>query len=174
LLLQDFNNTIDSWLETLEQYSYDKFIIKPDRESWSLGQVFMHLVNEMQYYITEIESCLQHNDNASEKMKEQAVNLFAINAFPDERMKGEPGSTSKIQQPSGKSQLQAEMIEIRSRMNQLWVDISRNESNGKTMHPGLGYFNAREWFQFAEVHLRHHLRQKARIEEYLLKSRFQN
>ncbi len=167
MLLQEFNKTFDIWLETLEQYSPDNLIIKPDSESWSLGQVFMHLINEMQYYITQIEASLQHNENVSEKMKEPAVNMFANNAFPDERIKGDPGSTSKIQQPTVKSQLEAEMKEIKSRMNELWADISRNENNGKTMHPGLGYFNAREWFQFAEMHLRHHLRQKRRIEEYL-------
>ncbi len=102
MLLQEFNKTFDIWLETLEQYSPDYLIIKPDRESWSLGQVFMHLINEMQYYITQIEACLQHNDNTSGKMKEPAVNMFANNAFPDERIKGDPESTSKIQQPTRK------------------------------------------------------------------------
>ena len=27
---------------------------------------------------------------------------------------------------------------------------------GKTKHPGLNYFTAKEWLQFAEMHLRHH------------------
>jgi hypothetical protein len=47
------------------------------------------------------------------------------------------------------------------------VTILKSPFHGKTKHPGLGFFNANEWLQFAEMHLRHHLKQKERIEEFL-------
>jgi hypothetical protein len=40
-------------------------------------------------------------------------------------------------------------------------------STGKSRHPGLGYFNAGEWLRFIEMHMRHHLRQKERIDAFL-------
>jgi hypothetical protein len=40
---------------------------------------------------------------------------------------------------------------------------------GKTKHPGSNYFTAKEWLQFAEIHLRHHLKQKKRIDDFFEK-----
>ena len=34
---------------------------------------------------------------------------------------------------------------------------------GKTQHPGLGFLDALEWYQYTEMHMRHHIRQKDRI-----------
>jgi len=45
--------------------------------------------------------------------------------------------------------------------------ISSNQPKGKSKHPGLGYFSAEEWLQFAEMHFRHHLTQKKLIDNYL-------
>ena len=52
-------------------------------------------------------------------------------------------------------------------MNDAAAQIENNKSRGKTKHPGFNYFNAIEWLQFAEMHLRHHLKQKERIEKNL-------
>jgi len=43
----------------------------------------------------------------------------------------------------------------------------KSSFHGKSKHPGLGFFSASEWFQFAEMHLRHHLKQKERIDRFL-------
>jgi hypothetical protein len=45
--------------------------------------------------------------------------------------------------------------------------ISKTLFKGKTKHPGLNYFTAKEWLQFAGMHLRHHLKQKKRIDDFL-------
>jgi hypothetical protein len=34
----------------------------------------------------------------------------------------------------------------------------------KVKHPRLGYLNAKQWLRFIEIHLNHHLKQLARIE----------
>jgi hypothetical protein len=52
-------------------------------------------------------------------------------------------------------------------MNTVATLISESQFNGKTKHPGLGYFSAKEWLQFANMHFRHHLRQKKRIDVFL-------
>ena len=52
-------------------------------------------------------------------------------------------------------------------MNGQVILMTARKYKGKTKHPGLGYFSAEEWLQFAEMHFRHHLRQKKRIDEFL-------
>ena len=165
MLIDQFNKTIDDWISLLDHYSFDELLKKPDPESWSLGQVYKHLVNETRYYISQVEECLETNDHAMEKMKVNGVTMLSNNAFPDMRIKGEPDSIAKIQQPASQAQLKQEMADLKIAMNNLWKRIIMSPAVGKTMHPGLGYFNAMEWFQFAEMHLRHHFRQKNRIEE---------
>jgi hypothetical protein len=169
MLIDHFNITIDGWIDALDHYSFSELLFKPDPDNWSLGQVYMHLLNETQYYISQIEYCLSHEENAKEKMKDAGAVMFANNSFPDERIKGDPGITSKIGQPASKEQLIQGMLALKDEMNKNWTLIVRNENNGKTRHPGLGYFNAIEWFQFAEMHLRHHFRQKIKIDKLLRK-----
>ena len=52
-------------------------------------------------------------------------------------------------------------------MKELAVILEKTKVIQKAKHPALGYLTADEWFQFCEIHLRHHLRQKARIEKEL-------
>jgi len=38
----------------------------------------------------------------------------------------------------------------------LSVKIDTAKTNGKTNHPGMGYLNAREWFELIELHFNYH------------------
>lgn len=159
-----FNKTINIWINALQSYDLNILVTKPDNENWSLGQVFLHLINETNYYIEQIVYCLSHYDNCSEPMSENAVLIFSKNEFPDERFKNEAQFSQNVPQPADKSVLLEQLLFIKNRLNSMWYKIMDNNNLGKTRHPGLGYFNAKEWFQFAELHLRHHLKQKNRIE----------
>ena len=52
-------------------------------------------------------------------------------------------------------------------MNDKALVMNGTVFNGKAKHPGLNYLNASEWLQFADMHMRHHLRQKKRIDDFL-------
>jgi len=162
----NFEKTIDSWINSLENYSYQELSVKPGPQSWSLLQVIMHLIRENKFYEIQIEECLNNNENIGEEMKKEAKAMFENNAFPDQRLKGYD-SGENLPLPANKEALEQQLLEMKNEMNLLWIKINNKAGNGKTGHPGLGYFNAKEWFQFAEMHLRHHLRQKARIDEFL-------
>jgi hypothetical protein len=163
--LTNLNETLDIWIAALQHYDFNTLITKPDSENWSLGQVFMHLIEETNYYIEQIEYCVSHSENRSEFMSEYSAQLFANNGFPDVRIKNDAPSVQNVAQPSNKSDLLEQLHSMKTQLNLLWNKMMDNKSSGKTKHPGLGYFNAQEWFQFAEFHLRHHLSQKRRIEE---------
>jgi hypothetical protein len=126
----------------------------------------MHLINETNYYIEQLKSSLNDNQNSSEKMSTTAKSMFSKNEFPDERVKNHPLISAKIQQPIDKLYLTREFKELKVKMNATWDRITVTAS-GKSKHPGLGYFTAQEWVQFADMHLRHHLRQKEWIDIFL-------
>ena len=164
--ISNFDKTIDTWINSLENYNYQELSAKPGAKSWSMLQVIMHLIRENKFYEKQIEECLCRNENSGEEMKKEAKAMFENNEFPDQRIKGSDLSEN-MPVPADKAALKQELLELKNEMNLLWIKINNKAGSGKTCHPGLGYFNAKEWFRFAEMHLRHHQRQKVRIDEFL-------
>ncbi len=57
MLIENFNKTIDTWIVALEQYDIEKLHARPNADSWSVGQVYMHLINEAEYYMEQMDAC---------------------------------------------------------------------------------------------------------------------
>jgi hypothetical protein len=166
MLIENFNRTIDIWINALERYDYTQLTTKPSPRSWSLGQVYMHLLDDTSYYIEQIQVCVVTNDHASDQASPAGKTMLFKNDFPDEMLEGSP-SNAYMPQPESKEQLMKDMLNLRTTMNNAATLISKSRFQGKTQHPGLAYFSANEWLQFADMHLRHHLRQKKRIDTFL-------
>ena len=166
MLIEDFNRTIDIWIKELENYGFIHLLAKPSPNSWSLGQVYMHLIDETNYYIKQIKICVSGNENVIEEASPDAKTMFYNNAFPDIVIEGAPAN-AYVPEPGNKEQLISCLMNLKDEINNVAILISKSPFKGKTKHPGLNYFNANEWFQFAEMHFRHHLRQKKRIDDLL-------
>ena len=165
-LIEDFKHTTDIWIQALAQYNFAQLYIKPSPESWSLGQVYMHLIDNTDYFIKQIKICLSTNDHAMEEASDGAKAMFLQNCFPDEMLDGPPSNTH-TPQPDSKERLMVDLMNLKDEITGVEILISNSACKGKTKHPGLQFFNANEWLQFAEMHLRHHLRQKKRIDSFL-------
>ncbi len=166
MLIDDLNQIIGTWTSELEKYNFAQLCAKPTPESWSLGQVYMHLMYDTTFYVYQINTCLSTNDYASEEASEAAKEMFLRNEFPDEVIEGAPDNIH-IPQPESAAYLKAGLIKLKNELNVLAKFISTTSFKGKTKHPGLGYFGASEWLQLADMHFRHHLRQKKRIDDFL-------
>lgn len=161
-----FHDTIEFWIQELDHYEYSQLCTKPSPTAWSLGQVAMHLIENTQYFFDEIKICINTNDNFDKHASAAATIMFSNNDFPDERIEGPP-SNQNTPQPESKEQLLRDLTDLKNEIRHMETLISTSHFKGKTKHPGLHYFSASEWFQFAEMHFRHHLRQKKRIEDFL-------
>jgi hypothetical protein len=164
-LLETFNLAINFWIGALEEYSFNQLCIKPPG-SWSIGQMYMHLLADTSFYLEQAKSCLNHSDHTTEEASPTAQTMFRNNAFPDIIIEGAP-SNAYIVQPESKEQLVKDLLNLKEEMNRVGALISQTAALGKTKHPGLGYFSAGEWLQFAGMHFRHHVRQKKRIDAFL-------
>lgn len=164
-----FSHIIDQWIVALGKYDYEETLIKPDKDSWSIGQLYMHLIFDTKFFIEQINTCTLSNDNAQESCTAFAKEIFDNNGFPDKKITG-AADNARIPQPITKLQLIEELIALRKEMTILAFIITGSKFNGKTKHPGLGYFSATEWYQFAIFHFNHHLRQRLRIDQFLGKA----
>jgi len=171
MLVENFKQGLDVWINQLENYDLKQLYAKPSPNSWSIGQVYMHLIENTDWFLEQAKICSSTNENANEEASPAGKAMLVINEFPDVVLEGPPENNA-TQQPESNGQLISDLKQLRDEISDLGKVIYASEFKGKTKHPGLGYFNAVEWFQFAEMHLRHHLRQKKRIDDFLKANTF--
>lgn len=166
MLIEDFNQTLDSWIKELDQYSFTQLLAKPSETSWSLGQMYMHLIDVTIDYFEEAQICASTNDNINKEATATGKAMLRNSEFPDEIIEGPP-SNADTPQPFSKKQIRDGLFQLKNELIKVKKLLAKNQLKGKTKHIGLGYFNANEWLQFAEMHFRHHLRQKKRLDGFL-------
>lgn len=166
MVIEEFNRTLDSWINGLESINFVQLCAKPSPNGWSLGQLSMHLLESTHYYLDQARRCASSDDHVQEEMTPEAKIMFRNNAFPDEIIEGPP-SNAATRQPTSREELIIDLFKLKEDINQVARLISSSSFKGKTKHPGLNSFNAREWLQFAEMHFRHHVKQKERIDAFL-------
>ena len=165
-LIHDFNNSVDHWIMELNQYNLKDLMRKPATNSWSLGQVYCHIILETTFFLQQVRICASTTENSTEEASAEAKAMFKENAFPDIALQGPP-SNNNVPQPDSIEDLREQLLSLKIEARLLVSLLQSEQSTGKTRHPGLNYFGATEWLQFAEMHLRHHFRQKARIDDFL-------
>lgn len=170
ILTRQFNETIGKWIGWLRDYSFEMLCREPEPASWSLGQVYVHIIDNTKYFVEQVKECSLNNVNGEKDMHEHAKAMFRNNAFPDMLIEGPP-SNLNVRQPQSKEELLQGLLLIKQDADKLMAVLNFSVPGGKTRHPGLLYFNALEWLQFADMHMRHHFRQKKRIDELLFASR---
>lgn len=154
---------VDHWLYHLDFYSLSQLRYKPDALSWSLGQLYLHLMFETTFYVNQIKVCLKTQENVKFEMNSEAKSMFANNSFPNIRIVGDSALSAKIPQPDNIDMLKKAFLKIKKDLQSFNKVVSDNGLQGKTKHPGLGYFTAINWLQFTEMHFRHHEKQRDRI-----------
>ncbi|HTK18015.1 MAG TPA: DinB family protein [Mucilaginibacter sp.] len=165
-LLQAFNETIQRWIDFLDDYTLYMLCQKPDDKSWSLGQVYTHITDDTAWFVEQMAAAMHTQADSEKEMHEHARKMLQKNAFPDIMIEG-PATNTYIRQPESKDEIRQKLLTIKAEVNDLYASFDPVKAIGKTRHPGLLYFNTLDWLQFAEMHLRHHFRQKKRIDEKL-------
>ncbi|HEY9001795.1 MAG TPA: DinB family protein [Mucilaginibacter sp.] len=163
-LLNSFNETIQKWIDFLDDYTLEMLCQKPDDNSWSLGQVYTHITDDTAWFAEQMAAAIQTNADSEKEMHENARIMLRNNSFPDMMIQG-PATGIYIKQPESKDEVKQKLLAIKTAVNNLYASFDPSKAIGKTRHPGLLYFNTLDWLQFAEMHLRHHLRQKDRIDK---------
>jgi hypothetical protein len=168
-ILSQFEKTAEIWLTSLSQYSEEQFAKKPDANSWSIGQVYSHLVNgTRRYQLQQVVQCLETRPTAGNLQKKLPGKLvFLLRSFPPMRVKVPPSETYTPKQPQNIEAIRIGLEELIIIMQATERKLSSASETSKTSHPAFGFLNAREWFQLIEMHFRHHLHQKKRLDSFL-------
>ena len=161
-----FEHTLNVFIEGLENDDETGFRKQENPDCWSLAQLYAHIIIDTNWYFDQLESCFGNTLNLDKNMHEEAKKILLQNSFPDIKIKGNsyiPVNDSIFINATKKD---LKLLLERSRV--LWKRINNENISGKAEHPGFSYLSPLEWYQFAEMHIRHHIHQKNEI-EYKLK-----
>ncbi|MFL5728880.1 MAG: DinB family protein [Cytophagaceae bacterium] len=166
-IYKKFLETAKYYLKELDFYGKNQFRYKPNEKDWSIGQLYDHLINgTYAYHFKQIENCLKKTGGSEKGDKKfKGRMLFFLKSFPSMRIKGVPSSVYTPGQPESPVKVKDELYRFIKSMQSYAKDIdAAGTLTYKVSHPSLGMLTALEWYTLVEMHFRHHLKQKARLD----------
>jgi hypothetical protein len=155
-------------LKELEYYGENQFKRKTAASSWTIGQLYHHLIQgTYDNHIKAIKDCLGHKNGTTMGGKSlRGIFLFTMGNYPSVKIKGKPDYVpAQIESPAKAKDM---MFGFLKEMQRLSVEIDkRGNDKYKVKHPKLGRLTAKEWYQLIAMHQKHHLDQKNRIDKIL-------
>jgi hypothetical protein len=164
MAVNDLSGTVGKCIDALSRYDLAALQHKYDPRKWSIGQLLMHVVESTSFFLDNVETCWRHQHHVDEPTSQTASLIFAADQMPDIDIVGPP-SNDLTPQPQSIQEIRESLLLLKERAGEIGLQLMKNPPSGKEKHPGLGYFDAGQWYHFADIHIRHHLRQLARLEK---------
>lgn len=180
--LRKFEETVSGYIRELDGTGLEQLLWKPAEDEWSLGQMFMHLIRSAQLMQLRNAALCLGPDGGPEVSRagktKPGEDLFKTGSFPPDRIRVPPSPQYTPPQPESKEQLVdglrdtvRRMVEIEpliaskfAPVTQVRLEPGKGIVRNTVLHPRFGGLNALEWFQLIEMHYRHHLLQKMRLD----------
>ncbi len=83
-----FDETITQWIDFLDQYTIDQLLEEPEPQSWSMGQVYIHLLDNSRRQLDQAKASLASGTDKEREMYEEAKVMFALGSFPNKQIQG--------------------------------------------------------------------------------------
>ena len=160
---------IEIYLEALNEYSEEQFQHKQNEDTWSIGQIYEHLLSSSyQLFFKKIDACLrqQHGSLEGEKNTD-GVKMFSYGSFPPIKIKVPEAWQGPPPVAKPKDSYPAALNQFLTDAYRKGEEVANDTAGYKTNHVVLGMLTAAEWYQLLEMHYRHHLRQKKELEHFL-------
>jgi hypothetical protein len=171
IVYEEFKPTAERWLSELAEYSPERFLRKPSEEEWSVGQLYQHLVvGTRRMHLRNVERCLTGEEVEEGEKNERGEMLFSTGSFPPVQIKVPASPEYTPAQPESVESVRASLASLVDEMAAARDRVASMPSLGKTLHRGFGLLDAAEWYELIEMHFRHHLRQKERLDAWLMES----
>ncbi|OPA75221.1 hypothetical protein BVG16_21720 [Paenibacillus selenitireducens] len=165
--LQQFKETVNHYLQELNNFTLEELKHQPNENEWSLGQMYLHLINSALYMqLRNIDDCMSTTAVTpvpTEGKSKDAIAVFELGSFPPIRIQVPPSPEYTPQQPESREQLIQGLKHVVSRMEEIEPRLAEAPLQNTVAHPRFGPLNALEWFKLTEMHYRHHLLQLERL-----------
>ncbi|MCU6711905.1 DinB family protein [Paenibacillus sp. J5C_2022] len=169
--LRKFEETANRYLLELNGFELEQLRLQPSENEWSLGQMYLHLINSALYMqLRNIDNCLTQEEDSAGSLPEKTKEGQAImerGQFPPIRIQVPPSPQYTPGQPESKEQLIEGLHTVIARMKEIMPKLEQAPVRNSMPHPRFGALNAQEWFLLIEMHYRHHLMQMDRLKQFI-------
>jgi hypothetical protein len=165
----NLESIVNQYINSLEDYSDEQFFLKPNEDTWSLGQMYEHLVTSSNFFfLANCVRCIEKRKGQEGGEKNQfGEKLFLKGSFPPVKL--------KIPDPiRGPEPVAKTRQEYRPILEKILVDsknlieaVNKDDGSYKALQVAMGWLDAKEWYALHEMHYRHHLRQKTELENII-------
>ncbi|BBH23466.1 hypothetical protein Back11_48110 [Paenibacillus baekrokdamisoli] len=167
--LQHFEEITEHYLQELDSFSMEQLRYQQIENEWSLGQMYLHLINSSLYMqLRNVDHCMIPSEDSvvsTGEKTETGKAIFDQGGLPPVRIQVPPSPQYTPEQPQSKEQLVEGLNAVLNRMREIEPTLEKADLQHTALHPRFGALHAKEWFMFVEMHYRHHLQQKDRLKK---------
>ncbi len=163
------HQVIDSYIQLLDKYSFEQLLQQPAENSWSIGQVYIHVwMASKGFFFKNAALCLSGETTEKGQSKKLiAYPIFLFEKMPTVKIKMPDKVAVQPRQPESKEQIVQKLSEIKVLASEFIQKMPQSDPHLKTKHPFLGYLNCAEWVKLCNIHFKHHQAQINRINKAL-------
>lgn len=160
---------INIWQSDLQNFSMEQLLQKPAENSWSIGQVYIHLwMAAKGFFFKNIQRIATNDEKVKIGGRKNWVGyaVFLFGAMPTIKIEMPKSISVQPNQPESKKQLNARMEEVKKLVHEAALLLPSLNPKATVKHPFLGYLTAEEWLRLSSMHFNHHTKQKQRIKKH--------
>ena len=162
----------DEWLADLRLLDETVIQIKPDEKSWSLAELYDHVMRVARtYQIPNMERSMTEAAKKKKRKNKYGIAIFNLGLRKDVKIKMEKFPKPLVDNftpvKRNKSDLLNDFISFIEEVNGLKDILDKSSRKNKHYHPMFGDLNTKEWFSLIELHLWHHDKQRRSIKTAL-------
>jgi hypothetical protein len=153
----------------LDEVTEEAFKATPPMGGWSYAEVYTHIFTTNIVCIAAIDKCIQGKATESTAPLHYLVRLvFLFGRFP--RGNKVPDRFKENVTKASREEARVLIREFKEQLEAITPATPNASKTQKQKHPRMGLLNAVRWYQFIEIHTRHHKRQLDRIRKSLAKA----
>lgn len=163
---QKLKEDLEIYISALDAYSDEQFTKRKDEETWSLGQMYEHIVLASNgFFLGNVLRCLEkRKGQEGGEMNKYGVNALKHNGLPPMKFKVPGTDKAPDLEVRSRAEYKDLLQKIINDAEGILPTLEADNGTYKTLHPVFDWLNAVEWFQMLEIHTRHHFRQKEELE----------
>ena len=156
---------ITAYQHKLTEIPEAQFQLTPPIGGWSYSEVYSHIFDLSILTLGEVQKCINGEGEKDKPTVFMVKLLLFFGNLPPAIKYKVPGKLASRVHKITKSAAQDMITRFSAEIDQVYPKVNQADLNLKTRHPRMGYFNAKQWFRFSEIHLKHHYKQLMRIEK---------
>ncbi|MFD2874557.1 DinB family protein [Mucilaginibacter ximonensis] len=158
------DQTLDTYRDLLDRLTDEQFAQTPEAGGWSIAEVYAHVLQSTLGASIAVERCVNGTCDTTRKgLNWMGRFVLFFRMFPV-KVKTPASVASKMNVSKiSKEEARNLIIKCRHRIEVIAPRLADETGIHKINHAILGMLNGKQWFKFALIHLKHHLKQIERI-----------